>query len=147
MKSSRKVVKSLEITTRNQGPDLLIKYHIEPLTGNKKTGCCRVRCARATTVAPRCACDSLCQPMANAENFSSIPEHLLRNPNLVCFSLQRSLFLPSALKLLQPVRLRHCVVQPQMRVGVHRHTDVAVTHQVLQGLRIHTRLRLVTAVL
>jgi len=36
MKSSKIVVKSLEITTRNPGPDPLIEYHIEPLTGNKK---------------------------------------------------------------------------------------------------------------
>jgi len=36
MKSSRKVGKSLKITTRNPYPDLLIEYHIEPLTGNKK---------------------------------------------------------------------------------------------------------------
>ena len=36
MKSSKIVVKSLEITTRNPCPDSLIEYHIEPLTGNKK---------------------------------------------------------------------------------------------------------------
>ena len=37
MKSSRKVVKSPEITTRNLCPDLFVEYHIEPFTGNKKT--------------------------------------------------------------------------------------------------------------
>ncbi len=37
MKSSRKVVKSLEITTRNPCPDLFVEYHIESIRGNKKT--------------------------------------------------------------------------------------------------------------
>ena len=37
MKSSRKIVKSLKNTTRNTCPDLLVEYHIESITGNKKT--------------------------------------------------------------------------------------------------------------
>lgn len=60
MKSSRKVVKSLEITTRNPCPDLLIEYHIESLTGNKKPAEHR-------------------QPMANAENLNNhLPVKLLK---------------------------------------------------------------------
>ena len=63
MKSSRKVVKSLEITTRNPCPDRLIEYHIESLTGNKKPAERR-------------------QPMANAKTLSSNPEHFLGNSDL-----------------------------------------------------------------
>ena len=60
MKSSKIVVKPLEITTRKPCPDRLVEYHIEPLAGNKKTA-------------------ELRQPMANADILSN-PEHLLRNP-------------------------------------------------------------------
>ena len=84
MKSSKIVVKPLEITTRKPCPDRLVEYHIEPLAGNKKTA-------------------ELRQPMANADILSN-PEHLLRNPDLITLSFQRSLLLPGALKLLQPVR-------------------------------------------
>ena len=60
MKSSKIVVKSLEITTQKLGPDRLVEYHIEPLTSNKKAAEFR-------------------QPLANAD-FLTNPEHLLRNP-------------------------------------------------------------------
>lgn len=60
MKSSKIVVKSLEITTQKPGPDRLVEYHIEPLTSNKKAAEFR-------------------QPLANAD-FLTTPEHLLRNP-------------------------------------------------------------------
>ena len=60
MKSSKIVVKSLEITTQKPGPDRLVEYHIEPLTSNKKAAEFR-------------------QPLANADFFTN-PEHLLRNP-------------------------------------------------------------------
>ena len=84
MKSSKIVVKPLEITTQKPGPDRLVEYHIEPLTSNKKAAEFR-------------------QPLANAV-FLTNPEHLLRNPDLIALSFQRSLLLPGALKLLQPVR-------------------------------------------
>ena len=60
MKSSKIVVKPLEITTQKPGPDRLVEYHIEPLTSNKKAAEFR-------------------QPLANAV-FLTNPEHLLRNP-------------------------------------------------------------------
>lgn len=60
MKSSKIVVKSLEITTQKPGPDRLVEYHIEPLTSNKKAAEFR-------------------QPLANTD-FLTNPEHLLRNP-------------------------------------------------------------------
>ena len=57
MKSSKIIVKSLKITTQKPGPDRLVEYHIEPLTGNKKSAEFR-------------------QPMANADILAN-PEHLL----------------------------------------------------------------------
>ena len=65
MKSSKNVVKLLEITTRKPCPDRLVEYHIKPLAGNKKTA-------------------DLRPPMANADILSN-PEHLLRNPDLFLF--------------------------------------------------------------
>ena len=71
---------------------------------------------------------------------------LLRNLHLVRLSAQRLLLLPGAFQLLHPVHFVHSILQSQVCVRVHRYTDVAMSHQVLQRFRVHARSRLNTAV-
>ena len=62
--------------------------------------------------------------------------------------LARELFLLSAggLGFLHAAKFLGGVLQPQVSISVERNADVAVTHQVLQRLRIHARLGLIAAV-
>ena len=74
------------------------------------------------------------------------PELLLRNLYLIRLSVQLFLLLPGILHILHPAHLLHRILQSKVRVRIHRHADVAVAHQVLQSLRVHTSLRLQAAV-
>ena len=70
-------------------------------------------------------------------------EHFLRRRRLARDLLLLS---PGGLSLLHAVKLFGGVFQPQLGVSVERDADVAVTHQVLQCLRIHPSLGPIAAV-
>lgn len=54
--------------------------------------------------------------------------------------------IPGLPQLFDPVHLFRSILKAQMRAGVHRHSDVAVAHQVLESFGIHPRLGLIAAV-
>ena len=76
----------------------------------------------------------------------SCPEHLLAHLGFFLFTRQFFLLFPGVFQLLHPSNFLKCVLQAQMRVRVHRHADVAVTHKVLERLRVHACPRLNAAV-
>ncbi len=68
---------------------------------------------------------------------SSCPEHPLAHLGFFLLTRQFFLLFPGVFQFLHPPHFLKSVLQSQVRVRVHRHPDVAMTHQVLQRLRVH----------
>lgn len=70
-------------------------------------------------------------------SISNYLKHLLRHWFFVLlFNLR--LYLP---KLFHPFQFFLGIIKPNMRVHIHGNTNIRMPHEVLQGLRIHSRFR------
>ena len=75
--------------------------------------------------------------------FSDRLEHFLRRRHLARDLLLLS---PGRLGFLHAAKFLGSVFQPKVSVSVERDADIAVTHQILERLRVHARLGLISAV-
>ena len=73
------------------------------------------------------------------------PQHARREPCFLLSLLSPEYFLPSPFFFHFP-KLFGRVLQTEMRIGVHRHANLTVPHQILERLRVHAGLRHVAAI-